>query len=260
MNEVIRGSNVSDTWLKTIAHLRQQKKEDYNLIAEIENPTVDDGEIRKQVNALLKRINSQTVDTVANTIFPIDLIANGYPREHFYQRFLNLYPRLQKVKSNDSGTYFGRLVGWGFQSPEQPGFNQIEDVIQKLSREKRNGRGIKVMYEMSIYNPDWDHTNQMGFPCMSFISLKIRGDAVDLTAIYRNQYFIEKAYGNYLGLGRLLEFICQYTDSKVGKLTCIATHAELDKKVKKENLLSLFQIVSSVEQLEFESVMKATSK
>ena len=254
MNDVIKGTNVSNTWLKAILHLKANRKEAYNLIAEIEHPTVEDLETKYELNTLLESKNLQPIDTVANTIFPTDLITKGYPREHFYQRFHNLYPRLQKIKVNDGGTYFGRLVAWGFESPQKPGFNQVEDVINKLYREKNNGRGIRVMYEMSIYNPEWDHTNQMGFPCMSFISLKIRGDVVDLTAIYRNQYFIEKSYGNYLGLGRLLGFICKHSGFNIGKLTCIATHAHLES-VKKEDMQKFYHLSSSVKQLEMETTI-----
>jgi len=253
MNHVIRGNDVTEAWMKSISHLEQNGREDYNLIVEIENPSQDCLETRKRLNTVLTGLSFQTIETVASTIFPVHLLSGKPSRTDFYQRFYRIYPKLRRVPDNRKGTYFGRLVGWGFTNSDNPGFNQIEDVITKLSRERQNGRGIRVMYEMSIYNPELDHTNQMGFPCMSFISIKIRDSYVDLVAVYRNQHFIKKAYGNYLGLGMLQRFICEHSGFRLGKLTCIATHAELES-VKKASMIQLLQLASSVEQMQMDSL------
>lgn len=250
MNTVIKGRNVSDTWAKAILFLNGNHKEEYNLIAEIENPLEDDLEFREKVNEILENLEDQSIETVANTIFPSGLENVEKGSDYFYQRFIRLYPNLRKIMVNSRGTYFGRLVVWN-NDGSCTGFNQLGHLIEKLSRERVNGRGIRVMYEMSIYNPLLDKNTQMGFPCMSFISVKIRGGYIDMTAVYRSQYFIQKAYGNYLGLGRLLDFISRQTGFHVGKLTCIATLGAI-KDIDKANLISLINICSPDEQLELE--------
>jgi len=246
---VIRGKSITEAWTKSILFLLQNGREEYNLIVEIENPIQDCLETRRRIDEILEELSFQTIEEVANTIFPIHLLSGNRSRDEFYQRFYRVYPKLKRVHDNRKGTYFGRLVGWGYINLENPGFNQIENVIEKLERQKRSKRRLRNIYEMSIYSPKHDHLNTMGFPCMSFISLKIRNDCLDLVAVYRNQHFIRKAYGNYLGLGRLHHYICEHSGFKIGKLTCIATHAELES-VKKQKILHLVQIARSHEQMQ----------
>ena len=249
VNTVIKGKNISDAWKKAIEHLIRNGKDDYNLIVEIENPTSDDKIVRDKFNQILFSMDDQRIETVANTIFPFEMKNKSENRFEFYNRFQKVYPILRKVTENNKGTYFGRLVEWNYGKGTT--FNQVEHTIFKLERERNNGRGIRVMYEMSIYDPCLDKNNQMGFPCMSFISIKIREDFIDLTAIYRNQYFVQKAYGNYLGLGRLLDFIANESGYQTGKLTCIATHAALGDIKPKANYEKMLQICRNEEQVEF---------
>jgi hypothetical protein len=46
--------------------------------------------------------------------------------------------------------------------------------------------------------------------------------------VYRNHFYIEKLLGNLIGLGRLMTFVAAETGTKVGALTVISTHAEID--------------------------------
>ena len=47
--------------------------------------------------------------------------------------------------------------------------------------------------------------------------------------MYRNHFYIEKLLGNLIGLGRLMAFVARETDLKVGALTVVSTHAEIDQ-------------------------------
>ncbi|WHX25107.1 hypothetical protein QNH47_13110 [Virgibacillus halodenitrificans] len=250
MNTIIKGVSVSDAWKKAINHLVANDKEDYNLIVEIENPVSDDIYIRNNFNKVLHSMGDQSVETVSNTIFPLGMYEKSKDRNNFYERFSRVYPILRKVPENNKGTYFGRLIEWDYGRNKT--INQVEHTIFKLAREKQNGRGIRVMYEMSIYDPELDCNNQMGFPCMSFISVKVRKNFIDLTAIYRNQYFVQKAYGNYLGLGRLLNFIAKESGYGIGKLTCIATHATLGPIKPKSNYDRMMSICNDQVQVELD--------
>jgi thymidylate synthase len=43
---------------------------------------------------------------------------------------------------------------------------------------------------------------------------------VSLTAIYRSQYYIAKALGNFIGLGQLLAFVAEEAGLTPGYLVC----------------------------------------
>ena len=116
------------------------------------------------------------------------------------------------------------MIHWG--GSDKP-LNQLDSVIYKL-RESKSGRlQYRSIYEVSIYRPENDRKNRMGFPCLSHLSFKLYNGQLHLTAVYRNQFYIERAYGNFVGLGRLMEFIAKESEITMGRLTCIATHAEL---------------------------------
>ncbi|MFI7019931.1 hypothetical protein [Streptomyces sp. NPDC050164] len=69
----------------------------------------------------------------------------------------------------------------------------------------------------------------IGFPCLSHISLQLDRDRrVHAAALYRSHFMFERAYGNYLGLGRLLAYIAQQAELACGSLTVVAGHARLD--------------------------------
>lgn len=51
-----------------------------------------------------------------------------------------------------------------------------------------------------------------------------------LLAVYRNHDFLERAYGNYWGLCNLLNFIANEVGATPGPLTCVSSHAYVDKK------------------------------
>jgi len=61
-----------------------------------------------------------------------------------------------------------------------------------------------------------------------YLNIKLDGESLRLTAHYRNHYFVERTYGNYLGLARLHAFIAGATGLSLGPLTCISRHADLD--------------------------------
>lgn len=57
----------------------------------------------------------------------------------------------------------------------------------------------------------------MGFPCLSHCAFQIDTDGhVHLLATYRSQFLVERGYGNYLGLGRLLAHVARHTGCRSG--------------------------------------------
>ena len=64
------------------------------------------------------------------------------------------------------------------------------------------------------------------------MNVKLKGNRLCMLAHYRNHFFFERAYGNYLGLGRLQRFIADAAGLEPGPLTCVSGHAELDDHVR----------------------------
>jgi len=70
----------------------------------------------------------------------------------------------------------------------------------------------------------------MSFPCLSHLSFKYdhRRTLLHLTALYRNHTYLSHAYGNFIGLGRLMQFACRETETRPGELVSISTHADAE--------------------------------
>jgi thymidylate synthase len=90
-------------------------------------------------------------------------------------------------------------------------------------------------HEISLFDPDRDVTDSpYGGQCLSFLSFHLTsaGGSAEktllLTAQYRNHYYVEKLLGNLIGLGWLMAFVAAETGTKVGALTVISTHAQID--------------------------------
>ena len=56
------------------------------------------------------------------------------------------------------------------------------------------------------------------------------GDTLSLAAVYRSHDYFHKALGNFVGLSRLLSYVCSKTGHAVGTLTCHSAYAFLGAK------------------------------
>jgi hypothetical protein len=54
------------------------------------------------------------------------------------------------------------------------------------------------------------------------------GDALRMAATYWNQFYIQKALGNFLGLSRLQAWVAREVGLRVGAMSVHAFHAEID--------------------------------
>ncbi len=231
-NRQISGTTISDGWLR-VTHMlaERRRREAFHLVVRFSQPTQEDPDVREAVDRLLGELHLQDVETVANTIFPQGLAASSRDPDHLADRYRKAYPHIKKAsRKNARGTYFGRLV-------ERPpdGIAQLNDTIHKLRESVTDGkRRMGSTYEfdlgapdlaMSTYVAEKDHRVRMGFPCLSFLSFHLDADALHLGAFYRSQYLIERGYGNYLGLGRLLGYVADQIEVPAGELLVVSGHA-----------------------------------
>lgn len=205
-----------------------------------------------------------SVQTVASTIFPQDLYQAppvswdpALPDEQkqrldeaaddLYAAYGGMLPLLCTADGNSRGTYFGRMVSW--PGKEAGGYNQLADRVKYLRNERSAGRRTHNLSDIAVGGeaepPEEsleDHPaalhdagvqvyaptdrRQRGFPCLVHIDLTLLDGRLSMLAVYRHQYLVTKAYGNLVGLARLLAFLAQQTGFEVGELAVQATMAD----------------------------------
>ena len=169
----------------------------------------------------------QTVHTVANTIFPSSLwnAQAGNDAALLYDRFGKTWPRLKKCSQNRRGSYFRRLTAYRPKKEDGKPINQLQHIVDTYTA----GNHRRSALQASVFDPALDHVNsrQLGFPCLHQVSFApVGGSALSVTGFYAMQYVVDRAYGNYLGLCRLGEFMAKQLGLKLARMTCIASIAQ----------------------------------
>lgn len=244
----VTAKNVSIAWLESLNELvRARNGEMANLSVTVENPVEEDASIRASLDAFVEEQRRRAggriepVSTVANTIFPAAFYRTSLgvrAREHLYE--MERRARRISRRRNPSGTYFERLVAWPTSGGE---FNQLERAVGRLiaARERNKRRGNEYEFglvsvsdaetsddvALPVYRAGEDNRIR-GFPCLSHVSLTLLEGRLHMTALYRNHHFISRAYGNYLGLGRLLSFMARESGWGLGELMCVSSHADAE--------------------------------
>jgi hypothetical protein len=223
----------------------------------VTDPGSEVPEVRDAVDRGLERAGMQSVDTVAETIFPSSLYSDpGFDwttaldvdgmatldgaASDLYLAYEEILPLLRTVHANRSGTYFSRMITW--PGKESGGTNQLQLRIDGLRAQQRAGRQRnntldidvaadslasgpgEILDGVQVYAVTDRRTR--GFPCLTHVSLTLHDGRLHCTAVYRHQYLVEKAYGNLMGLSALLRFLCQQTGYAVGELCVHATMAD----------------------------------
>lgn len=249
MGKLIACESLGQAWVVAARHLAGCKdRKDRNLVLEISDPqklSKDDMTIIRAVDALLRKSRKDlSIETVASTIFPNGL-ARRFARPELYKNYLEL---LAKGKKRSSwGTYAQRMMS----RPSRSGtgtINPLDDLIERLLQ-THTGTKYQSAYELGVSDPDIDlappldghgyelpvfdparDAKPLNVPCLSHLSFKLTDGKLDLTAIYRSQWYCQRALGNLVGLSQLHSFVGKESKYECGTLTCIATHAYLDRE------------------------------
>lgn len=216
-----------DAWRTGVRALLSAGGELSNLITTIHQPCVVDPSWLTDRSPRSFSGGGDDIRDVANTIFPSKLLARTVNRTNFYATYLARHDRVRRWKRGRHawGTYFERLIRF-----PPTGVNQLERVIEKLcSWSTRNTTGL--VFHLS--SPVIDAPRTRGGPCWHYGELLWNADgSIDLVAVYRNHDFYNKVLGNFIGLGRLLQFICTQSGKSPGKLICHSVHAYHDGNVR----------------------------
>lgn len=237
----ITHDNLSHAWNEALQYLINHNGKAVHLAVAIGRPLdPEDESIRAALDAFVdeRRRSDKKIwptNTVANTMFPSAFYRRE--RDNARGRLYELHAKTQRIheRMRDSESYFNRLVAYPGVGGEP--FNQLEYIVERLigqRKPRKRGGPMSSAYEIGLTVPGGDlrvhapgqDRKVMSFPCLSQISFTLDGDRLNLAALYRNQYFVTRAYGNYLGLTRIGDFIAHEVDVQLGEVLCVATHAD----------------------------------
>ena len=251
----VQGKNLADTWVAAYDALSQQRTwEAVNLTVTVENPGAELLGVRQAIDDEVAHLRAsgkkKSIHTVANTIFPISLYRDGHPEAFYKAAITGQSGRDGTITSwgANGGTYIGRLLQYPTYGGER--FNQVARMIRNLDAEL----DYKDSYEMALtceppdvdphspslfasastFVPGYDNSHRGG-QCLSHISLnRSSKGALSMVALYRHQTYLTRAYGNFLGLSRLLHFLVRESrkNLRVGELMVVASHAEIEREAR----------------------------
>lgn len=223
---IVNGENFQSAWAQAVLELKTYNWNAWNVVAQIRNPIEIDENKHKIMEDFANDKGLKGQNQVAYTIFPFK-IYKRQDRKEFYQeywRYYNAFNLKSYAKWGDS--YFARMIRYG---EGDIAVDQLGTIIDGINNRTRNNG---ASYVMVIPYPHKDIRRKMGAPCLNYVTVQVelieQVRFINLCAVYRNHNFRERAYGNYYGLGKLLEYIAQETDSMIGRLTCISSHAYID--------------------------------
>ena len=240
---LIEDANLSWAWARILLHIQANTGKTISpLIVGIRGfdatgKPQEDPALRADLDALLAKADEWDIETVAFTIFPERFwrIAGG-DRKELFKLYRGVFPRLQarNRKLNGKGLYFERLTMFG-EGPCDG--NQLEFIIQ-ASTERDGVRDS--MLQAAVFDPKRDHTKsaQLGFPCLQHVSFVPTGEGLVMNAFYATQQLFEKAYGNYLGLARLCDFMAKELGMQPVRLNVYIGVAKLEGIAKTDAALT----------------------
>jgi hypothetical protein len=200
----------------------------------------EESQVRCALENLLAAEGKQSIETVANTIFPRSLWNPAAPRGVLFKRYQDILPRLRRAsRKNIRGTYFERMIKGGPTGHE----NQLDFGIGTYLTRQRVRRSI---LQVAIFDPNQDHSAaaQLGFPCLQHVTFAPSDQGLCVNAFYAAQYMVERAYGNYLGLCRLGQFVAHEMRMPLVRLTCFTGIAECE--MAKAKLAPVFLVIDSL--------------
>lgn len=189
----------------------------------------EDASVRAALDQCLEAVGEQQVHTVANTIFAPSLYRlSKFDRHTLYKIYLDTLPRYKalSVHKNRRGLYFERLIAFGSGPCDG---NQLEHIINEYTA---NNGVRKSKLQASVFDPARDHVRsaQLGFPCLQHVSFVPEGGELVLNAFYATQQIFDKAYGNYLGLCRLGQFMAAEMGLEFGRMNCFTGVEKFDTR------------------------------
>lgn len=221
---LIEETNLSLAWVKVFEHAIAESSREITPLTLTLTDFHESLEIRNALEVDLKHNEENSVDTVAETIFPQSLYRLFKNDRHgLYDEYIKNLRRIHKIDSrNRRGTYFERLIAY------DENINQLENIITSL-QENLSVRRSKL--QASVFDPRKDHINgpYQGFPCLQHVTFFVSSDGgLVLNSFYAIQLLYKKAYGNWLGLINLGKFVAKEAGLPFERLNCLVSIEQLE--------------------------------
>lgn len=227
--QLIEADTIIEAW-KQSAHILIKGGDRLNLVVHISEPSVIDNEQLRQYDPKRVHTSAMSVFDVASTIFPKPNKRWSWDVDRFSVYYTRVYDRLKHRSAPGWGFYFQRLVSFGASHS-----NQLYGIVNGLSHWGRHHHGAFVLHVSSV---ETDKPRPLGAPCWQYAQFMADGDRLELLVAYRSHDYFLKALGNFVGLSRLLSFVCKKTGHTIGSLTCVSTYAYLNNhRVRTKQLL-----------------------
>ena len=182
----------------------------------------EDPMLRAELDSLLRNKGKHDNETVAFTIFPQEIWELATPDRHlFYKLALSAFPEFQDMnrRANGRGLYWERLIGFG--AGEKYDGNQLEFILDSYLSARAEGRSVRrSLLQAATFDPDRDHNPnpRLHFPCLQQVSFVPTKAGLVTNAFYATQQLFYKAYGNFVGLGRLGAFMAREMKMPLARL------------------------------------------
>jgi len=216
-----------EAWATVAAQLATGGQDIDQVLTTIDEPTNVESDTLSKYCPRKVKADLGSLRSVVRVLAPDTLKDTGKTRKERYEAAWAWYDKSRQRGlrlSNWKSTYFERLTRW------ESGTNQLETIIAKMNAWPYER--VAAFYAHTTHM-DLDHLTPQGNPCLQYVQfLQRKNQPLDMFALYRNHDFLEKALGNYIGLGRLLQFVAAETNQTPGKLSCLSVHAYLKQKQK----------------------------
>jgi thymidylate synthase len=216
----IVADNFQTAWINAVIAIKNTHWERWSLVVQIRDVLSFDKVVHQKVTDFAIANNLKKPKTVAYTIFPYTFWNDKISRKRLYEKYKPYFlsPKRGTNRRKFSwGSYFQRMIDY-------EGYNQLEEIISEISKREKESRAA---YTMLIPKIGHETKAFRGAPCLQYLALQFdkKDNSISLLAVYRNHDFLERAYGNYFGLCKLLQFITKNTGKNTGCLTCVSSRA-----------------------------------
>ncbi len=239
---VIEDPCLSRAWAETLVHVLDHAGTAISpLVVSISGFTEDgehdeDDAVRTALDDCLRAKGKWDIETVAWTIFPRSIWRlAGQDRHRLYDLYIKSFPAWQarNPRANRRGLYFERLVHYG-RGPMNG--NQLERILSEYEARPNIRR---TALQASIFDPKRDHVRdaQLGFPCLQQVHFVPENGGLAIHAFYATQQLFDKAYGNWLGLCHLGQFMAHEMGLRLVRLHCYVGTEKLERVTKRDHIL-----------------------
>lgn len=210
---IIYEHNPFDAWLASYKFLMQCKhKEHFGMVVNITRAITQNEKWMEKFNARKWDKKFPSIFQDADVIFPDWENWKDEKLEFFF------YSQIKRYKTSTAkpfcdfpkwGSYFLRLT----ESPITKR-NSIYECIKSMKTWGKNCRSVFTFHITSI---DHDRIQPQGNCCLQYLELiQDQPGQLSFVVAYRAHDYFVKALGNWIGISRLLTFICHHTGFKPG--------------------------------------------